>query len=115
MPFRTPIQGRMPTVAALLLAAVVAACLADLNAPTMAAANVQDCSGPACDQQFVCGQPAQPQISSGHPLQFIAAPATIEADLAPETSCGRLAPGSPPARLAWQSVAPLAPRSPPAV
>lgn len=113
MPFRMRIQGRRLTVVVLLLATAVAACLADLSGPTAAAASGQDCSSPVCEHQLVCGQPAQPQGWSGHQIHFVAVSATIEADLAPEMSCERLVLGSPPARLAWHSVAPFAPRSPP--
>ena len=113
MRFSTHMPGRMPTVAVLLLAVIAAVCLVDLATAATVVAAGHDCFGPSCEDQFVCGQPAQPQASPGHPGQLIAVPIAVEAPSAPEKTA-TLAQVSPGARVAWQPVAPLAPRAPPA-
>ncbi len=113
MRFSTHMPGRMPTVAVLLLAVIVAVCLVDLAGATMAVAAGQNCFGPVCEDQLACGQPAQPQASWGTSGRLVAVPTAVEAPSAPEKTA-TLAQVSPRARLARQPVAPLAPRSPPA-
>ena len=100
-------------MAVVLLAVLVAMCLVDLAGVTMATAAGHNCSGPACEDQLACGQAAQPQVSSGHPVPLVAVPAAVEAPSAPEKTA-TLAQVWPGARVAWQPVAPLGPRSPPA-
>jgi hypothetical protein len=82
--------------------------------PAMTFASGQDCSGPGCDDQIACGQPTQPQASSG-PLgnvSFVALPVTLGAAVV-ECDGRAMTPSPPPPRSASWPFAPSAPRSPP--
>lgn len=100
-------------VAMILVAAIALLCVGDLADATMAAADGHDCFGSACQDQISCGQPAPPRISSAFTGHLLALPAAVEAIPALEKS-GPWAAGPPLVRAAWQSVLPLAARSPPA-
>ncbi|HEU4367163.1 MAG TPA: hypothetical protein VFV05_02920 [Methylomirabilota bacterium] len=98
----------------LLLAVLVAACAAHLARAPMLMAGGQSCVGPACEDQIACGQPVQPQIPSGFSIQLVAPSASGEHVLVlVNTETRTIDP--PPARVIWQSLAPLGSRSPPAV
>jgi hypothetical protein len=97
-----------------LLVALVVMCAADLTGPAMVMADGQHCAGPACETQVVCGQPSQPQISSGAPIQVIAVPASGESLVGPVDTDTRMV-DPPLATLPCTSFGPLASRSPPAV
>lgn len=104
----------MSRVVAMAVMVVVAlSCVVSFVQPVMAAAGAQNCLGPGCQDQIACGQPAQPQASSGSSVQAVALPATVGAGPVLERT-ETPAIGPPPIRVAWRSVARLAPRSPPA-
>ena len=104
----------MSRVVAMAVMVVVAlSCVVGFVQPAMAAAGGQNCLGPGCQDQITCGQPAQAKASSGSSVQAVALPATVGPGPAPERT-ETPAIGPPPIRVAWQSVARLAPRSPPA-
>jgi hypothetical protein len=100
----------------LLLVALVVVCAADLTSPVMAMADGGPSVGSACETQVACGQPGQPQVSSGFPIQFVfvALPVSEERLVAPVETGARTVDRSP-SRLPWKSLGPLAPRSPPTV
>ena len=98
----------------LLLAVVAIVCAGDLARPAMVMAGGQDCAGPACEDQIVCGQPTQPQASSGSSIHLAAL--RVSTERAPgffQTETRTVGP--PPARVIVQPAASLASRSPPAV
>ena len=101
-------------VCVLMLAVLGAVCVADLARPAMVMAGGQDCVGPACEDQAACGQSAQPQVSSGFSIHLVAVPASREHVIGLAKTETRTV-GPPPARVVWQSLVPLASRSPPAV
>jgi len=106
---------RVPLRACVLMLAVLAVvCAADLARPAMVMAGGQDCVGPACDDQIACGQPTQPQLSSGSSDHLVALPAAGEHVLGLAKTETRTV-GPPPIRVIWQSLVRLASRSPPAV
>jgi hypothetical protein len=111
MDFTRQIRGPM-RAGVLLLAVLVAFCAADLARPAMVMAGGESCAGPACDEQIVCGQPTQAQVSSGSQIQLVALPASGERTLVVvKTEARTTDPPSP--RVIWQSLAPLGSRSPP--
>lgn len=97
-----------------LLAVLVALCAADLAGPAMVMADEQGCTGPFCDIGIGCGQPTQPQTSSGSALHFVATPASGERLLPPAMGETRTVDRSP-GRVTWQALGPPASRAPPAV
>lgn len=105
------VMSRVVTMAVMVVVAL--SCVVGFVQPAMAAAGGQNCLGPGCQDQIACGQPAQPQASSGSSVQAAVLPATVGAGPALER-IETPAIGPPPIRVAWQSVARLAPRSPPA-
>ena len=112
LPVQRSVMSRVATMAVMVVVAL--SCVVGFVQPAMAAGGGQDCLGPGCQDQISCGQPAQPQASSGSSVQPVALPAAVGAGPAPERT-EPPAIGPPPIRVAWQSVARLAPRSPPAV
>jgi hypothetical protein len=114
MLFRVQIRIQPRTVAVLVLAVTALVCLGGLAGPAMAGSMSQDCYGPACEAQIGCGQPAQPQASSGSSVHLVALPAAVERGLL-LTKTETRSIGPPPLRAAWHPFAPVAPRSPPAV
>ena len=67
----------------LLLAILVGLCATDLVGPAMVMADGQNCVGPFCEVQIGCGQPMQPQSSSGSAIHLVAAPPSGERLLPP--------------------------------
>jgi hypothetical protein len=105
--------ARRIRVPVLLLAVLTAVCAADLARPAMVMAGGQSCVGPMCEDQIACGQPTQPQISSGSSIHLVALPASGERLLGlVKTETRTLDPPSP--RVIRHSLAPLGSRSPPA-
>lgn len=98
----------------LLLAVLVALCATDLAGPAMVMADGQDCAGPFCEVQIACGQPIQPQNSSGYAIHLVATPASGERLLQPARIVTRFV-DLPSARVSWPSLGPSASRAPPAV
>lgn len=88
-------------------------CVGDLIHPAMAAAGGQDCFGPGCQDQISCGQPAQPQASSGSSIHVVVLSVTDETGPALKP-LEAPAIGPPSHRVSGHPVAPSAPRSPPA-
>jgi hypothetical protein len=110
MKLQSEVRVRLRTLVVLALAA---ACVVASAGPAMAGATGQDCLGPGCEQQIGCGQPAQPPLSPGSFVRAVALPADAPAGVSIERT-EALAFRPPVARSARASVAPLAPRAPPA-
>lgn len=98
----------------LLLAVFVGLCATDLAGPAMVMADGQNCAGPFCEVQIGCGQPTQPQNSSGSAIHLVAAPASGERLLPPVRIETRSVDFSPP-KLSSSSLGPAASRAPPVV
>ena len=105
------VQSR--TVALLVLAVTALTCIVGLASPVMADSVGQDCFGAACGDQIGCGQPAQPQTSSGSLVHLVALPAAVERDLVLARTETRSV-GPPSLKATGHSFVPVAPRSPPA-
>ena len=109
---RLPIRMRQIVIVLVALAALV--CLGGLVGSAMAMADGQGCAGPGCDHQIASSRLLQFQTPSRSAVDLLAIPAAVAADLS-------LSQDEPPAsrppdiRLVWPSLAPFAPRSPPAV
>jgi len=114
MHLRVQLRNQPRTIAVLVLVATALVCVSGLASPAMAGSMSQDCFGPACEDQIGCGQPAQPQASSGSSVHLVALPAAGERALVfAKTETRSIGP--PPLGAARYSFAPVAPRSPPAV
>jgi hypothetical protein len=98
----------------LLLAVLVGLCATDLAGPAMVMADGQNCAGPFCEVQIGCGQPTQPQNTSGSAIHLVAAPASAERLLPPVRIETRSVDFSPP-KLSSSSLGPAASRAPPVV
>ena len=98
----------------LLLAVLVGLCATDLAGPAMVMADGQNCAGPFCEVQIGCGQPTQPQNSSGSVIHLVAAPASAERLLPPVRIETQSVDFFPP-RLSSSSLSPPASRAPPVV
>jgi hypothetical protein len=109
---RRAIRARVLAAILMMVAAVI--CAATLVQPAMTFAGGQDCSGAGCDDQIACGQPTQPQASSGLSgnVSFVALPVTLRVAVV-ECDGAAMTPSPPPPRPASWRFAPSAPRSPP--
>jgi len=110
---RIRIRFQPRTVARLLLAVAALTCLGGLAGPAMAGSMSPDCFGPVCEDQIGCGQPAQPQVSSGSSVHAVALPAAVERGVV-LAGTEALSVGPAPPSAARHSFASVAPRSPPA-
>lgn len=104
--------ARAIAIALMMMIAVIG--VGALGQPGMAFGGGQDCSGPGCDDQIACGQPIQPQATSGPSASI--SPVAVTVSVAPaliDAHDGTLT--APPilSSSASQSFAPSAPRSPP--
>ena len=107
------VPGRMRMVAVAVLLVAALACIPNLVRAEMGSVPDHPCAGPGCEQQIACGQPDQ---ATAPTRQFtgriaVAVPAPIEV-VPPEGHTIVVAPSL--ATVGWQSIVPLAPRSPPA-
>ncbi len=101
----------MRAAAMVLLAVAVLACVPTFARAEMTSMPGRDCAGPGCEQ-IACARPDQmagPPRQSAEPLALAVTP-DIQAS-PPQDHTMAVPP--PLARVGWQPVRPLAPRSPP--
>jgi hypothetical protein len=105
---------RTQVVAITLMMVIAVVCVGAFAQPVMAMANGHDCVGPGCDDQLACGQPSQPQASSGSSQQLSLVALPVTASVAGVEGDGTTVTPSPPLPpSASQPFGPSAPRSPP--
>ena len=102
---------RMMAVAVLVVAAL--GCIPNLVRAEMGSVPDHPCAGPGCEQQIACGPPDQATAPTRQFRGPIAV--AVPAPIAVVTAEGHAIVVAPLlAAVGWQSIVPLAPRSPPA-
>jgi hypothetical protein len=108
---------RTQVVAITLMMVIAVICVGAFAQPAMAMAmamaNGHDCVGPGCGDQLACGQPSQPQASSGPSQQLSLVALPVIARVAAVEGDGTAVTRSPPLPRPSQPFGPSAPRSPP--
>ncbi len=104
---------RIRAVFIVLVAVGALVCLGDLAGPAMAMADGHGCPGPGCDQQIAASRALHFEAPSRPATDLIAIAAAVVANL-PLAQEYTAAMDAPHDWLVWLSLAPFAPRSPPA-
>jgi hypothetical protein len=99
-------------VAIVLMVGIAAICTGALVQSAMALASGQDCSGPGCDQ-IACGQPLQPQATSGPSASVSLVAVTVPVAAAMIEAHGTMTAPPTLSSPASRPFGPSAPRSPP--
>src|SRR5216683_6003748 len=107
------VPGRMRMVAVAVLVVSALACIPNLVHAEMGSVLDHPCAGPGCEQQIACGRPDQATAPTRQFTGPIAAAVPVPIKVVPPV--GHTVVVAPPLdTVGWQSIVPLAPRSPPA-
>ena len=107
------VPGRMRMVAVAVLVVAALACIPNLVRAEMGSVLDHPCAGPGCEQQIACGRPDQATVPTRQTTGPIAVVVPVRIKVGPPE--GHTIVVAPPlVTVGWQSIVPLAPRSPPA-